>query len=471
MDSVKLTLEDVESIEENAVFYSSISISDMTLGELPEGIKIHGNLCLSRVTILRFPEKIRVEGDLDLASSTIKSPLSKGVVVQGDIRVKGSEYFELSPDFCVLCDLILEEVTACKFSSGLSVKGTLDMNHLRGSLVLPDNLTVGGSLDVRGSTICSLPRNLTVGHSLAIIDTCIATLPSNLKIGGSLFAGNSALVSLPFDLVVGVTYSLENTKITHLPANMTVQGDLILCNTPLKSLPLNLRVEGCLSAGGTQICSVPSCLSVGEDISLQNTNLLGWNPAVVVRGNLYLGKTNITEVPEGTMVGRDLFLPKGDLMRLPKKMYVGGLVHIQSTVVMFLSSALVLGGGLTLWHSRDAADTLYISSLEGTAETDSSKALVQEDIPLKEVLLPEAKCVVGDSLYMGDVRAVCLSSDITIIGGKVDISPKVIIYRKHGNDSPPIHTIKPKMGDLVGHDYIYEDGLIKELPEDEKSSM
>lgn len=38
------------------------------------------------------------------------------------------------------------------------------------------------------------------------------------------------------------------------------------------------------------------------------------------------------------------------------------------------------------------------------------------------------------------------------------------------NDYCPIRTIKPKTGDLVGHDYIYEDGLIKELPEDEKSS-
>ncbi len=49
-----------------------------------------------------------------------------------------------------------------------------------------DNLTVGGSLDLRGTQITSLPDNLTVGGSLDLGGTQITSLPDNLTVGGSL---------------------------------------------------------------------------------------------------------------------------------------------------------------------------------------------------------------------------------------------------------------------------------------------
>ena len=62
--------------------------------------------------------------------------------------------------------------------------------YLRGTGItaLPDNLTVGGYLDLENCTgITALPDNLTVGGSLDLRGTGIAALPDNLTVGGSLY--------------------------------------------------------------------------------------------------------------------------------------------------------------------------------------------------------------------------------------------------------------------------------------------
>ncbi|WP_315806371.1 MULTISPECIES: hypothetical protein [unclassified Bradyrhizobium] len=56
-----------------------------------------------------------------------------------------------------------------------------------GKLLLPDNLIVGGDLDLSGTPIEALPENLTVGGNLDLRDTAITALPENLAIGGDLY--------------------------------------------------------------------------------------------------------------------------------------------------------------------------------------------------------------------------------------------------------------------------------------------
>ena len=51
---------------------------------------------------------------------------------------------------------------------------------------LPDNLTVGGWLDLSGTQITALPDNLTVGGWLDLRGTQITALPDNLTVGGGL---------------------------------------------------------------------------------------------------------------------------------------------------------------------------------------------------------------------------------------------------------------------------------------------
>ena len=55
----------------------------------------------------------------------------------------------------------------------INYKGSLDLEGCTGITSLPDNLTVGGSLDLRGTGITSLPDNLTVGGYLDLRGTGI----------------------------------------------------------------------------------------------------------------------------------------------------------------------------------------------------------------------------------------------------------------------------------------------------------
>ncbi len=104
----------------------------------------------------------------------------------------------------------------------------LDMEYVDGVDALPDNLTVGGWLDLRGTAITALPDNLTVGGSLDLRHTAITALPDNLTVGGWLDLRGTAITALPDNLTVGGLLDLRHTAITALPDNFTVGGSLYL---------------------------------------------------------------------------------------------------------------------------------------------------------------------------------------------------------------------------------------------------
>ena len=141
---------------------------------------------------------------------------------------------------------------------------------------LPDNLVVGGWLDIRGTKITELPDNLTVGGSLDLRDTKITELPDNLTVGDSLFLSGTKITNLPDNLTVGGWLDLRGTKITNLPDNLTVGGWLDLSGSKITELPDNLTVGGSLDLRGTKITNLPNNLTVGGSLDLrgiQITNL------------------------------------------------------------------------------------------------------------------------------------------------------------------------------------------------------
>ena len=71
--------------------------------------------------------------------------------------------------------------------------------HLRRYVSVPDNLSVGGSLDLRGTAITSLPDNLSVGGYLDLQGTAITSLPDNLSVGGSLYLQGTAITGSQYD--------------------------------------------------------------------------------------------------------------------------------------------------------------------------------------------------------------------------------------------------------------------------------
>ena len=69
------------------------------------------------------------------------------------------------------------------------------MEGCTGITSLPDNLTVGDSLYLRGTGITSLPDNLTVGGYLDLRGTGITSLPDNLTVGGSLYLRGTGITN------------------------------------------------------------------------------------------------------------------------------------------------------------------------------------------------------------------------------------------------------------------------------------
>ena len=161
-----------------------------------------------------------------------------------------------------------------------------------------NNLTVGGSLYLRGTNITELPDNLTVGGSLYLRGTKITELPDNLTVGGSLDLSETNITKLPDNLTVGGSLYLRGTNITELPDNLTVGGSLYLRGTKITELPDNLTVGEYLDLEGTKITKLPDNLTVGGSLDLSGTNIRKLPDNLTVGGNLYLSGTNITNIYE-----------------------------------------------------------------------------------------------------------------------------------------------------------------------------
>jgi hypothetical protein len=109
-----------------------------------------------------------------------------------------------------------------------NLPGYLNLQKCEQLEKLPDQLcTIGGYLDLRGTSIKSLPAGLTsIYGSLDLRGTSIKSLPAGLTtIGGYL--------------------DLQGTSIKALPAGLTtIGGYLDLRGTSIKSLPEGLKVAG-----------------------------------------------------------------------------------------------------------------------------------------------------------------------------------------------------------------------------------
>ena len=132
-----------------------------------------------------------------------------------------------------------------------------------------------GDLDLSATDIKSLPDNLTVGGNLDLYDCAgITQLPDGLTVGGSLQLSRTAIKSLPDNLTVDGYLDLSRTGITQLPDNLTVAGELDLYDCAgITSLPDNLTVGGDLDLRRTGITQLPDGLTVGGSLKLSGTGI------------------------------------------------------------------------------------------------------------------------------------------------------------------------------------------------------
>ena len=118
--------------------------------------------------------------------------------------------------------------------------------------ITDEDLNVVEHLLLDGSSkITSLPNNLKIGGTLNVSYTSITSLPDNLKIGENLFINDTPLTSLPDNLQVGGNLMLNHLKISSIPNNLKVGRSLFLDNTPLaKKYDKGKIIKMILNKGG-----------------------------------------------------------------------------------------------------------------------------------------------------------------------------------------------------------------------------
>ena len=126
--------------------------------------------------------------------------------------------------------------------------GDLILYRREGFTALQDNLTVGGSLDLRGTQIAALPDNLTVGGYLDLEGTQIAALPKGLVVGKTLDIRNTKISELPDDLVVGWSIETDNYTLATPPHTLNngdyVAGRYLYADNMLTHIKRKRTVQG-----------------------------------------------------------------------------------------------------------------------------------------------------------------------------------------------------------------------------------
>ena len=147
--------------------------------------------------------------------------------------------------------------------------------------VTPDNLSVGGYLDLNGTSITALPDNLFVGGSLYLRDTSITALPDNLSVGGYLDLRGTSITALPDNLSVGGYLDLSGTAITNYP----VMYD---CGHEARAIYLDLKDKslchiGCFKGTKQQAIEAISRKYKGSDVMydyIDKVNQLFTHPSI-----------------------------------------------------------------------------------------------------------------------------------------------------------------------------------------------
>jgi len=95
--------------------------------------------------------------------------------------------------------------------------------------LLPDNLTVQGSLDCSNNQLTKLPDNLTVKGNLYCSGNQLTKLPDNLTVKGGLYCSYNQLTKLPDNLTVnGDLYCSNNQLSRNTKKPKGVKGELYL---------------------------------------------------------------------------------------------------------------------------------------------------------------------------------------------------------------------------------------------------
>lgn len=215
----------------------------------------------------------------------------------------------------------------------LHVEGSFFLEEEDGVSELPDNLWVGGDLYIQSSEIRELPNNLHVEEDLSTSNikkigntlfvkgfaglrhSSFSKLPDDVFLGGNVDLYDSKIIELPDSLKhIHGFLNLNDSEIEKLPNGMTIRGDLCLYRTKIKSLPDDLKVGGHVILTGSKIENLPKNLYIGEDLHLIYTPISKKYSKEEIRkicpgikGEIILGENNFFTPVSRRKINEDLY--------------------------------------------------------------------------------------------------------------------------------------------------------------------
>lgn len=314
--------------------------NDYTFGWEEDWLVLKGDLKLWQDHQIQMPEKLKILGDC-----WIQCPLES---LPKHLWVGGN--FQISNPFMPPLPRHLSKK-----------KPTLE----QGIHLLPETLTVMGTMSIFDLPIADLPDNLSIGSGLEIFNTFITRLPETLQLGGNLF--------------------LYNTPITHLPDDLTVPGNLTIKGVPLQALPKNLLVLGNAEIYDTNITALP------DDFRCN--------------GHFDPTKLGLKVLPDNFILNGEFKISGKKIKKLPKNLTVNGELTLRDFKLDQLPDDLTIKGRLIL-------EKIHLKKLTG-------KKLINHSLTLKETVrlpaLPDDLTVHGDfKIYTDEITALPLNLTVSI---------------------------------------------------------
>ena len=236
---------------------TSLYAADTDITHIPDDMVVTKNLNLHDTQLVYLPPNLKI-GSLNVRGTPI-AKFPKNLSVRGYLEFKDTNISEIPVDLNV---------------------GRLDLNGNKTIKKIPDNFTVG-NLSLFRSKVKHLPKNLTVRRDLNIQSRkAIEKLPNDLKVGGYINMDYSGVLELPANFKAG-SLDLRKTNISKIGPNLQVDGNVDLRNKHIQ-LGRNMRVGGHVDLKGAHLEPMysrdneehlPFNMSVGGNLLIQDTAL------------------------------------------------------------------------------------------------------------------------------------------------------------------------------------------------------
>jgi hypothetical protein len=272
---------------------------------LPEGLEVGGSLTIRCCPIARLPSGLRVGRDLKLHRLGDLVGLPEGLAVPGRMElVRCPSLRGIAPGLRVGADLILRRCGSVReLPEGLHVPGTLDLRGCTQLEALPGGMEVGSAL---GTTPFVPALRLADCPSLT-------TLPDDLTLGGPIEVAGSGLRDLPDRLARSARLLWRGvvvpTEVVFRPETLTAEQILGQRNAELRRVMLErVGLDRVLQGAKAEV--VDSDRDAGGVRRLVRLRLREWTWQAQPRCYLHCrcpstGRDYLLRVPPGTRTCRE----------------------------------------------------------------------------------------------------------------------------------------------------------------------